>query len=132
MAALSIAEARDWLVVIQAIATGLLFVVVLWLNARYVTRKDFEVQVSTLRVQLDQQRDQLNSGARRFDVIQTRLEHLPTSAEIRKLNEELARVDTSIHGLQDRIDGVGTTLRSHENRLAQLYENALRRGGDET
>lgn len=132
---LSIGEFRDWLVVVLALGQLGLMVLVLWLSRIFVRRSEFEALTGRLAGQLKSQDDQLGSGARRFDVLQERLERMPTSNEIRTLSDGLARVETSISGLQDRFSTIDGILRSHENRLAQLLDHelrAVRRGGEET
>lgn len=132
---LSIGELRDWIVIVLAVGQVGIVLLGLYFSRIFVRRGEFERLADRLAGRLEAQDERLGSGARRFDVLQERLERLPSSNEIRTLSEGLARVETSISGLQDRFSTIDGILRSHENRLAQLLDHelrAIRRGAEET
>ncbi|MFZ2470197.1 MAG: hypothetical protein WAW54_17550 [Parvibaculum sedimenti] len=64
----------------------------------------------------------------RISRVEGALQHIPTAEQMSALRHELTKAEAAIAGVNARIEGVDDILKSHENRILQIFEDALSRG----
>ncbi|GAK43613.1 DNA primase [Tepidicaulis marinus] len=64
----------------------------------------------------------------RISRLEGALTHIPTAEQLAALRRELHKAEAAIANVNARIEGFDDILRSHENRLSQIFEDALVKG----
>lgn len=64
----------------------------------------------------------------RVSRVEGALAHIPTAEQMASLRKELTKAETVVANVSARIEGIDDILRSHENRLSQIFEDALVKG----
>lgn len=64
----------------------------------------------------------------RISKIEGALDHIPTGEQMAGLRHELTKAEAAIAGVDARLEGFDDILRSHENRISQIFEDALAKG----
>jgi len=62
----------------------------------------------------------------RLSHVEGALQHIPSAGQMNALRVELTKSEASIAGLDGRLKSLDEILRSHENRLTQIFDDALR------
>lgn len=128
----SIAAARDWLVVAQLVGTAAVFVVALWLRARFVPREEFEKAVGGINEQLAEKRSRLAAGEARFDRLDRTLAELPKRDDLHDLGLHITRLAGSIDTLGARFEGHEKLVERLESSVARhesIFSDAAREAG---
>ncbi|MBI1262967.1 MAG: hypothetical protein GC184_14715 [Rhizobiales bacterium] len=64
----------------------------------------------------------------RLSHLEGALQHIPSAQQMNALRVELSKAEAIIAGLDGRLESLSDILRSHENRLTQIFDDALSRG----
>lgn len=64
----------------------------------------------------------------RISRVEGALQHIPTAEQMSALRHELTKAEAAVAGVDARMKGFDEVLRSHENRITQIFEDALSRG----
>lgn len=116
---LSISEIRDWLVILQTIATGMVLVAVLWLRARFVPRSEFEEHAKQVAEQFKSKRDRLDRGEMRFQELSLQLAALPNREQIHGLQLQMTGLSGDLRVLGERLDGQRTVVERMDKVLSR-------------
>lgn len=72
--------------------------------------------------------DDKHQLSERISRLEGALTHIPTAEQMAALRHELAKAEAAIARVDARIKAFDEIFRSHENRLSQIFEDALMKG----